>query len=344
MPRCAPPLFVSDGVLQVLRRLLSDPSLPRRDLTRVQVILDAADAVPTTDVARRRSLTAATVRAWRRSFEDTGLAGIGRVRPGRGRRGTIPGLTLSLTVDAIIHNQRAAQPASMRTIAGELGVSEATVRRVRRELALIETPDGRLDFPAPPFVPHHVELAGVHVGEAGAMIVVSLDPQTHALLGEASSGRSSQPARPERFVSGIAVTVAALGVLVGDLSGRTGERLDDFLARVRAAVPTGTWLHAVATATDRPSRSWGSSPRLQVHEVAPNRWLDEVRAVLGRAAAVSARRDGFMSLVDLIAALDGGLSSVDGPPSSFEWVASRRQLLKEHIRLRGELFSRTEQF
>jgi Homeodomain-like domain len=71
------------------------------------------------------------VRAWRARFTEDGLAKLGKVRPGRGRKSTIA----QDKIDEIVELTRNCKPAghtqwSCRTMAKQVGVSPATVQRV----------------------------------------------------------------------------------------------------------------------------------------------------------------------------------------------------------------------
>ena len=90
MSRPAPALVVSAGQRQVLEKLSVSRTAPHREVQRARVLLLAADGVANTVIASTVGATAVTVRSWRTQFEDRGLAKLGKVAPGRGRKQTIP--------------------------------------------------------------------------------------------------------------------------------------------------------------------------------------------------------------------------------------------------------------
>lgn len=285
MSRTSPPLSMSPHARVVLARVAVDPLARPRDAVHARVLLDAAEGLTHVRIAARHGVSAATVHAWRRSFEAEGIAGLGRVRPGRGHPGTIPGLTLSRVIQAVRRNERAIPPSSIRELAIHLGVSAATVRRVRRDLGLVQGADGRFDVRDPSLVAHHGEVCGVFVGGGHRVLVFSLDPHTHArLVGGVDHGSVGDPARHPATV---AVLEAALHVLVGSIGPGTdlgpepdsgaGARagggdpeagradsgadtaagradleagradLERFLARAASCAPRGVELHVVMT-------------------------------------------------------------------------------------------------
>jgi transposase len=95
-------------------------------------LLLAGDGVATNEIARQVGVSAITVRAWRNRFDRDGVAGVGQVAPGRGRRVSLdPDIT-----ERIVEATCTTRPPggethwSTRTLADELGVSRETIRRV----------------------------------------------------------------------------------------------------------------------------------------------------------------------------------------------------------------------
>ena len=66
--------------------LTKSQTLPHRDVQRARVLLLAGDGVANASIVTAAGLSAATVLAWRRRFEEEGLAKLGKVRCGRGSR------------------------------------------------------------------------------------------------------------------------------------------------------------------------------------------------------------------------------------------------------------------
>src|SRR3954452_14442315 len=96
-------LPMTDGQREVLERLGASRTAPHREVQRAQVLLPAADGVANTWIAEQVGVTVVTVREWRggvggagpapggrERFAAEGLARFGQVRPGRGRKPTIP--------------------------------------------------------------------------------------------------------------------------------------------------------------------------------------------------------------------------------------------------------------
>jgi len=78
-------------------------SLPYRQVVQARALLLAADGIATNEVARRCDTTATSVLAWRRRFALEGVAGVGRIAPGRGRRSWLAEGTVARVVHDTLH-------------------------------------------------------------------------------------------------------------------------------------------------------------------------------------------------------------------------------------------------
>src|SRR5205085_3141348 len=88
--RAAARLLITDEQRAGLEAMARSPSLSHRAVRQAQGLLDAADGVANEEIGRRRGVSANTVRAWRGSFAARGVAGVGVVAEGRGRKPWLP--------------------------------------------------------------------------------------------------------------------------------------------------------------------------------------------------------------------------------------------------------------
>src|SRR5579863_10493502 len=79
-------LVVSSEQRESLERMARSSSLPHRTVTQARALLLAADGVSIYETARQLQVASNSVRAWRRRFEVEGVAGVGQVAEGRGRK------------------------------------------------------------------------------------------------------------------------------------------------------------------------------------------------------------------------------------------------------------------
>ncbi len=124
-------LVVSDGQREALEVIAKSQTAPFRQVQRARVLLLAADGVANARIADQVGITVTTARAWRSRFAEEGLAKLGKVRAGRGRKSTIPQAKIDEIVELTQHCKPAGQTHwSCRTMAARVGVSPATVQRV----------------------------------------------------------------------------------------------------------------------------------------------------------------------------------------------------------------------
>src|SRR5215204_221107 len=80
--RAAARLLVTDQQRAGLVAIASSPSLSYRAVRQAKGLLDAADGLANEEIGRRCGVSANTVRAWRVSFAERGVAGVGVVAAG----------------------------------------------------------------------------------------------------------------------------------------------------------------------------------------------------------------------------------------------------------------------
>ncbi len=116
----SPALVMSDAQREILESLAKSQTAAHREVTRAKALLLAADGLASTAVAYEVGVSPSSVVAWRSRFAEEGLAKLGRVRPGRGRKPQIP----AEKIDEIVRLTQESKPE------GETHWSCRTVQRV----------------------------------------------------------------------------------------------------------------------------------------------------------------------------------------------------------------------
>ena len=125
------PLRVTDEQRAVLEKLIRSQVAPHRDVQRAWVLLMAGDGFASTRIAEDVGVAAMTVKAWRDRFSEDGLKDFSSVRPGRGRKPSIPASKIEEIVDLTLRETPTGETHwSCRTMAARVGVSAATVQRI----------------------------------------------------------------------------------------------------------------------------------------------------------------------------------------------------------------------
>ena len=106
MMLAADPLVMSEEDREVLALMARSPSPAHRTVLRARALLLAADGVAIYETARQVGVSSNSVRSWRRRFEADGLAGVGKIAKGRGRRSWVA----ADVEDAIVHDTLHVDP------------------------------------------------------------------------------------------------------------------------------------------------------------------------------------------------------------------------------------------
>jgi transposase len=125
-------LPVSDAQRAQLERMAASTSLPHRQVVQARGLLWASDGVANEEIARRCEVDSDTVRRWRSRFAEQGVAGVGRIAKGRGRKPSLPPGTVE-EVLRLTHQERPADGSthwSTRTLAARVGIGKDAVAKI----------------------------------------------------------------------------------------------------------------------------------------------------------------------------------------------------------------------
>jgi transposase len=254
----SPALVMSDAQREILESLAKSQTAAHREVTRAKALLLAADGLASTAVAYEVGVSPSSVVAWRSRFAEEGLAKLGRVRPGRGRKPQIP----AEKIDEIVRLTQESKPEgethwSCRSMAKAAGVSPATVQRVwsARGLKphLVRTfklsNDRRFDEKL-------IDVVGVYLNPPDKAVVLCMDEKSQ--IQALDRTQPSLPLKKGRAGTmthdykrnGTTTLFAALNVLTGVVIGqclprhRNGEFLK-FLRTIDHQVPKGLQIHMI---------------------------------------------------------------------------------------------------
>ena len=356
MNRAAAALVMSGGQREALEVLARSQTAPHRQVQRAEALLLAGEGVANSRIAQRVGVKTATVRAWRTRFAEEGLAKLGKVRAGRGRKSTIP----QAKIDEIVELTRNCTPAgqthwSCRTMAKKAGVSPATVQRVwaARGLKphLVKTFKLSND---PRFEEKLIDVVGLYLNPPDNALVLCLDEKSSVQALD-----RTQPSLP--MIKGRAATMthdykrngtttlfAALDVLTGTVIGQClprhrHEEFLKFLRRIQRQVPKGLQVHLIcdnyATHKHPDVKAWlGKHPRFHLHFTpTSSSWLNLVERWFRELTDKALRRGVFHSVPDLIAKIEDYLEAHNDDPKPFIWTATADEILAKVARGRVAL-------
>ena len=180
MRPATPPLPLNDGQREVLEKLARSRSSQHREVVTARALLAAADGRANTAIGRELGVSPTTVASWRERFVADGLAGLGVVRPGRGRKPTIGDEQIAEIVRATCEDTPpGATHWSCRSMAKAQGVSPATVQRIWSTLGLkphqVDTFKVSND---PKFEEKLVDVVGLYLDPPDKAVVLCMDEKS----------------------------------------------------------------------------------------------------------------------------------------------------------------------
>lgn len=354
MPAAA--LVLSDAQRAALEVLSRSQTAAHREVQRAGVLLLAGDGVANTVIAHKAGVAPATVLAWRRRFAQEGLAKLGRVRAGRGRKPTIP----QWKIDEIVDLTRNSKPEghthwSVRTMAAVSGVSPAQVQRIwaARGLKPHRVDAFKLSTD-PKFEEKLIDVVGLYLNPPEQAIVLCVDEKSSIQALD-----RTQPSLPMKKGRGVTMThdykrngtttlFAALEVATGRVIGeclpkhRHNEFLI-FLKTIEREVPAGLEVHLIldnyATHKHPNVKAWlVKHPRFHLHFTpTSSSWLNLVERWFRELTDKALRRGAFHSVPDLIAAIEDYLIAHNNQPRPLVWTATAENILTKVARGRVAL-------
>ena len=257
----------------MLESLARSQSGAHREVVRAKALLMAADGVANTAIAASLSVSPASVKSWRERFSEEGLAKLGQVRKGRGRKPSIPQSKIDEILD-LTQNYRPKGEThwSCRTMAAAAGVSKSTVQLVWHARGL--KPHRVKTFKLsndPRFEEKLVDVVGLYMNPPEKAIVLCADEKSSVqALDRTQASLPMVKGRGETMTHdykqhGTTTLFAALDVLTGTVIGqcmphpRHQEWLK-FLKTIDREVPDDLAIHLIcdnyATHKHQDVRTW----------------------------------------------------------------------------------------
>jgi len=357
-PAAAMPLAVSQR--EVLEKLARSRTAKHRDVQRARALLLAADGVANTRIGAEVGVSPTSVSNWRERFISEGLGLFGPVRPGRGRKASIP----VEKVEAIVHSTLHEKPPgethwSCRSMAKARGVSPATVQRIwsARNIQPHRVKTFKLSNDKR-FEEKLVDVVGLYLNPPEKAIVLSMDEKSQ--IQALDRTQASLPMKKGRAGTmthdykrhGTTTLFAALDVLTGTVIGeclprhRHSEFLK-FLRTIDREVPNGLQIHLIldnySTHKHDNVKKWlAKHPRFHLHFTpTSSSWLNLIERWFGKLTDKTIRRGIFHSVPDLINAIETYLAVNNENPEPFTWTATAEQILTKVQRGRATLTANT---
>jgi len=355
----AEPLAVSNDDRVELERMARSSSLAHRTVRQAKALLWAADGVANEEIARRSEVDADTVRRWRRRFADTGVAGVGVIAKGRGRKSWLPEGTVAkaVRVTNTFVPPDGSTHWSTRTLGEYLGIGKDSVARIWRDHELkpwqVKTFKVSND---PDFETKLVDVVGLYMDPPKRAVVFSFDEKTQCQALDRT--QPSLPMRPGRAGTmthdykrhGTVDLFAALNIATGEVITECRKRhaaadVAAFFKKVDRQVPRRYDIHVVLdnlSAHMAPEvTDWLAEPaqaRWHLHFTpTSSSWLNLVERWFALLTDRRLRRGVFGSVNELTSALRLWAKHWNDDPKPFIWTKAADEIINKVRRGRATL-------
>ena len=354
--RVAPPVSIDQSQRETLQQWARSRSLPGRQIERARVVLLAAEGKTDLEIAASLGITNQKAARWRKRFLQVGLAGLVKDAPRPGRK---PAVSAKLR-EELIRRTTQSKPAhathwSTRTMATEMGVSEATVRRIWHAHGL--KPHLLQAFKISKdkhFAEKLEDVVGLYLNPPEHAIVMCVDEKSQIqALDRTQPGLPLKKGRCGSMThdykrNGTATLFAALNVADGTVISMCDDRHRhqewlQFLRVIDQVTPAGKDIHLIADnyATHKHAKvqRWlKRHPRFHVHFTpTSSSWLNMVERFFRDLTQNRLRRGVFRDVEELIMAIGGYIDRHNQNPKPFIWTAKASDILEKVKRARRSL-------
>ena len=356
MSRRAVSVTLNDSDCRELERWVSAHRTPQQVAQRCRIILAAARGQRDKDIAESMKINSKTVALWRQRFLSEGSDCLWEVAPGRGRKPKYAVDKIEEVIDATLQTlPKGATHWSCRTMAEKQGVSKATINRIWQSHGL--QPHRVKGFKLsrdPKFLEKLIDVVGLYLNPPEKALVLCVDEKSQIqALDRTQPGLPLKKGRCETMThdykrNGTTCLFAALELAQGKVIGQCYARhrhqeFLKFLKRLDAEFPVETNLHLVmdnySTHKHPKVRDWlQRHPRFVTHFIpTSSSWLNLIERWFGELTGKRIRRGVFVSVADLVAAIEDYLATWNTDPKPFVWMATVESIVEKLSRCKQTL-------
>ena len=335
---------------------LRAPSTPQQVALRCRIALAAAQGQQDLEIAARLKLNRHTPALWRKRVATEGIGCVWESAPGRGRKPEYD----QAKRDAIIEATLETKPKGMthwscRLMAEVQGVSKNTVNRLWQLHNL--KPHRERTFKLsrdPKFLQKLTDVVGLYLNPPQKAVVLCVDEKSQIqALDRTQPGLPLKKGRCGTMThdykrNGTTTLFAALSLLEGKVIGQCVPRhrhqeFLKFLRRLDQEFPEDLTLHLVLDnygthKTPEVQRWLARHPRFVPHFIpTSSSWLNLVERWFGELTRKAVRRGAFVSVPDLIQAIEAFLAAWNEKPDPFVWTATVEAIIEKIERARAKL-------
>ena len=356
MPRLAMALSLSDVDKEQLAVWLRAPSTPQQVALRCRLALSAAQGLQDLEIAAEHSVHRHTVALWRKRVRQEGVGSVWEIAPGRGRKPRYCSARQKAIIDATLQTKpKGATHWSCRLMAKAQGISKNTVQRLWQSHNLKPHLSRTFKLSRDPlFLEKLTDVVGLYLNPPQKAVVLCVDEKSQIqALDRTQPGLPLKQGRCGTLThdykrNGTTTLFAALSVLDGKVVGQCVPRhrhqeFLKFLRHLDREFPEQLTLHLVMDnygthKTPEVQRWLKRHPRFVAHFIpTSSSWLNLVERWFGELTRKAVRRGAFVSVPDLINAIEAFLKAWNEEPRPFIWTAKVEDIMAKLERARSKL-------
>src|SRR5450759_2068220 len=356
MPRFTLTLVLSEEQEKQLEQWLAALGTPQQVALRCRIVLACAAGKPEIAIAAENRVNRKTVRLWRERFKTQGLQALWEIAPGRGRKATYGPTKIKSVIDATLQSKpKGSTHWSCRTMAAAQGISKSTVSNVWRShnIKPHRTETFKLSRD-PRFLEKLTDVVGLYLNPPDKAVVLCVDEKSRIqALNRTQPGLPLKKGRCGTMThdykrNGTTTLFAALDLLEGKVIGDFHKRhrhqeFLKFMRRIDREFAGEKTLHVVmdnyGTHGHAAVKAWlMKHPRFIIHYVPTScSWLNLIERWFAELTNKRIRRDSFLSVDQLIAAINDFLAAWNENPRPFVWTATVESIFAKPARCRQTL-------
>ena len=356
MPRSTFPLVVSQDQERQIEQWLAALGTPQQVALRCRIVLAAGRGESEAAIASKLEVNRKTVRLWRERFARDGLSGLWEIAAGRGRKAIYDADRIKAVIDATLQSKpKGGTHWSCRLMAASQGISKSTISTVWKSHNI--KPHRTKTFKLsrdPKFLEKLTDVVGLYLNPPDKAMVLCVDEKSQIqALNRTQPGLPLKKGRCGTMThdykrNGTTTLFAALDLLQGKVIGDFHKRhrhqeFLKFLRRLDREFSGKQSLHLVmdnyGTHGHADVKAWlGKHPRFVIHYVPTScSWLNLIERWFAELTNKRIRRDSFLSVDDLIIAINEFLTVWNDNPKLFVWTATVDAIVEKLARCRQTL-------
>jgi transposase len=356
MPKSAMALTLSAADQEQVGTWLRASATPQQVALRCRVVFAAAQGQQDLEIAAQLNINRHSVALWRKRVAAEGIGCVWEIAPGRGRKPQYDQAKRDEVIEATLQTKpKGMTQWSCRLMAEAQGISKNTVNRLW-ELHNLKPHLSRTFKLSrdPKFLEKLTDVVGLYLNPPQKAAVLCVDEKSQIqALDRTQPGLPLKKGRCGTMThdykrNGTTTLFAALSVLDGKVIGQCvpRHRHQEFLRFVRRLdqeFPKELTLHLVMDnygthKTPEVQRWLARHPRFVIHFIpTSSSWVNLVERWFGELTRKAVRRGAFVSVKDLVEAIQAFLAAWNENPKPFVWTATVEEIIKKIERARAKL-------